>query len=239
MITFTEAVDVVKGDLTVVGADSGTTYNVGTSTFNYNSTTKTAKWTFASAFPADQLVITLDDGVTDTAMTANALDGEWSNPAALSTVGSDVFPSGNGTAGGDFIFRVTILPGDVTRNNIVDLNDLNIVVNNQGLATGVWTQGEMTGDNLVNLADKNLVNGNFARNYSTWPGGGMMMMMMMSGGGEETGEAAMREALLDLYFARLANPKSDIPYAGLLGSSVLGGESWWNELLADAWERRL
>jgi hypothetical protein len=233
IITFTEAVNVVKGQLSVVGAHSGTTYNVGTSTFSYNSTTKTATWTFASAFPADQLVITLDDGVTDTAVAANALDGEWSNPASLSTVSSDVFPSGNGTAGGDFTFRVTILPGDVTRNSIVDINDLNLTVNNNGLTPANWTQGEMTGDNVVNLSDKNLVSNNFGRNYTSWPGGGMMMM---SGGGGEIGEEAMRQALLDYYFARLANPKAADPYAGLLGSSVLGDEAWWDKLLGEGWE---
>jgi len=176
IITFTEAVTVNKNHLSVVGADSGTTYNVNSSTFVNDTATKTAKWTFASPFPADQLVITLDDGVIDTAVTANALDGEWSNPASLSTSGSDTFPSGNGTAGGDFIFRVTILPGDVTRNNVVDINDLNTVVNNQGLTPAVWTQGEMTGDNVVNLSDKNLVNNNFGRNYTSWPGGGQMML---------------------------------------------------------------
>jgi hypothetical protein len=156
----------------------------------------------------------------------------------LSTGSSDVFPSGNGTAGGDFIFRVTILPGDVNRDNVVNITDLNTTVNNSGLTPANWTQGEMTGDNLVNLTDKNLVSNNFARNYTTWPGGGMFMM---SGGGGvgETGEEAMRQALLDYYFARLANPKACDPYAGLLGSSVLGDESWWDKLLGEGWEQML
>ncbi len=234
MITFTEAVDVIKGDLTVVGAASGTTYNVGTSTFNYDTNSKTAKWTFASAFPPDQLVITLDDGVTDSAVTANGLDGEWTNPASLSATGSDTFPSGNGTAGGDFTFRITILPGDITRNNVIDLNDLNTVNNNWLLTPATWIQGDQSGDNLVNQTDKNFVLNNFGRNYTSWPGGGMMMM---SGGGEgEIGEEAARQALRDYYFYLLANPDGDDPFAGLLGSSVLGNTRWWDKLLGDGWE---
>lgn len=240
MITFTEAVDVVKGDLSVVGAASGTTYSVTGSTFNYDTNSKTAKWTFASAFPPDQLVVTLDDGVTDFAVNANGLDGEWANPASLAATGSDTFPSGNGTAGGDFIFRITILPGDVTRNNIVDLNDLNTVNNNWLLTPATWIQGDQSGDNLVNQTDKNFVLNNFGRNYTSWPGGGSMMMMSGGGGGEsEIGEEAARQALLDYYSFRLANPKSGDPFAGLLGSTVLGNANWWDELLGEGWEQLL
>ena len=51
--------------------------------------------------------------VTDLA--GNVLDGEWNNPSSYSQVGStDMFPSGNGSAGGDFAFRFDVLPGDST-----------------------------------------------------------------------------------------------------------------------------
>ncbi|MDZ4784129.1 MAG: hypothetical protein SGJ19_28105, partial [Planctomycetia bacterium] len=174
IITFNENVLIQADHLTVSSAVSGSTYSFVGGTFNYDDNVKTATWTFNTAFPADQLVLTLDDAVTD--RYGNALDGEWANPAALSSASSDTWPSGNEVAGGDFIFRVTILPGDVNRDNVVNITDLNTTVNNSGLTPAIWTQGEMTGDNLVNLADKNLVSNNFARNFTTWPGGGMMMM---------------------------------------------------------------
>jgi hypothetical protein len=30
--------------------------------------------------------------------------------------GADTYPSGDGTAGGDFLFRINLLPGDVNRD---------------------------------------------------------------------------------------------------------------------------
>ena len=48
----------------------------------------------------------LPDSVTDVA--GNALDGEWDN-------GTDTYNSGDGAAGGDFAFRIDILPGDVNQ----------------------------------------------------------------------------------------------------------------------------
>ena len=46
----------------------------------------------------------------------NFLDGEWAD-------GVDAFPSGDGTAGGDFRFSLNVLPGDVNRNGFVSSTD--------------------------------------------------------------------------------------------------------------------
>ena len=69
---------------------------------------------------------------------AGLLDGEWTNPTSLSQLTSSIWPSGNGTAGGDFTFYVTFLPGDATGNgsdapnNIIELQELLNVKNNFG-----------------------------------------------------------------------------------------------------------
>ena len=44
--------------------------------------------------------------------TGDLLDGEWTN-------GSSRYPSGNGTAGSDFLFRFNVLPGDADQNGLV------------------------------------------------------------------------------------------------------------------------
>lgn len=54
----------------------------------------------------------------------NALDGEW-------TPGTDG-PSGNETAGGDFVFEMRMLPGDVVTNSAVNFADASRVYANVG-----------------------------------------------------------------------------------------------------------
>ena len=39
----------------------------------------------------------------------NRLDGEWTNPTSTTATGGSVYPSGNGTAGGNFDFRFNVL----------------------------------------------------------------------------------------------------------------------------------
>jgi hypothetical protein len=60
------------------------------------------------------LLLALSDDVTDTA--GNRLDGEWAD-------GSSAFPSGNGSEGGGFQFRLNVLPGDVNQSEKVTLAD--------------------------------------------------------------------------------------------------------------------
>lgn len=51
-------------------------------------------------------MLVISDDVTE-ASGIRALDGEWVNGNSLT--------SGDGTAGGDFIYRFNVLPGDVDR----------------------------------------------------------------------------------------------------------------------------
>ena len=69
----------------------------------------TATWKLTAPVSlADKLLLVLSsDSVTDVA--GNALDGGWANNA-------DTYNSGDGAAGGDFAFRVNILPGDVNQS---------------------------------------------------------------------------------------------------------------------------
>jgi hypothetical protein len=91
----------------------------------------------------------------------NRLDGEWTNPTSITTTNSSVseFPSGNGAAGGDFNFVMTLLAGDVNRDNREDLSDHEIIWNNWGISGSnvQWTDGDVSGDQLVSNPDTEIV----------------------------------------------------------------------------------
>jgi hypothetical protein len=111
MLTFTEATVVAQADLRLRGVNTAN-YDglIAAGTFSYNPITLTATWTLSATLPVDRYLISLNDTATDTA--GSALDGEWAD-------GVDAFPSGNGTAGGEFNFTVNILPGDANRSGSV------------------------------------------------------------------------------------------------------------------------
>ena len=50
------------------------------------------------------------------------LDGEWANASA-----GESYPSGNGTAGGDFSFRINLLGGDVSGDGQINALDLSFI----------------------------------------------------------------------------------------------------------------
>jgi hypothetical protein len=152
-IEFSEDVNVEAGSLRVVGL-----FMAGVPTlaeFAYNIGTMTATWRFESWFEADQYLISVNDAVTD--IEGNRLDGEWVNPAALSTVNAAVseFPSGDGQAGGKFNFVMTILPGDATLNNIFTSGDTDIFEESwiSQLEDALFTDGDGSGDGQANSAD--------------------------------------------------------------------------------------
>lgn len=124
----------------------------------------TAIWSLSSALPAAQYLLRLPDSIEDLA--GNALDGEWTNPASVTTTtATTVFPSGNNVAGGDFEFVFTILPGDANRDNIVDLIDLQIFAANQFGSNKTWQQADFSGDGFVNLPDQQAVYGFYGKNW--------------------------------------------------------------------------
>lgn len=94
-------------------------------------------YTFTLGRPVvrDRLTLRIDgtgDGadVARDAATGRALDGEWAD-------GVDSYPSGDGTAGGDFVFGLNVLPGDVTGDGRV--NGADVAAVRTHLATGGGT----------------------------------------------------------------------------------------------------
>jgi hypothetical protein len=126
-VRFSRNVNVAQGNLAVSGVNVGG-YGVGT--FTYDAGTFTATWTLDTAgVGPDKLLLNLS-GVTDAA-TGAALDGEWPG------TGPSAFPSGNGTAGGTFRFRLNVLPGDANRSGgAVIGSDVTLVRNAQNATPG-------------------------------------------------------------------------------------------------------
>ena len=114
-LVFSEDVTVVQPELSVYGVNVS---EYSFSGFVYDGATQTATWTFVDALEVDKLLVVLQDSVTDEA--GNALDGEWID-------GAGDFPSGDGVAGGDFEFRLDVLPGDVDQDGDVDEDDVDLV----------------------------------------------------------------------------------------------------------------
>jgi CSLREA domain-containing protein len=125
--------------------------------FSYDTATLTATWRFDDLVANDMYVISLASGsVTD--LDGNELDGEWVNPSSLWAAGAAIseFPSGNGTAGGDFNFVLTLLSGDYSQDNEVDTYDYYILSQSfsNGLEEGAWfTDGDGNADGAVNSLD--------------------------------------------------------------------------------------
>ncbi|MEX2187871.1 MAG: lamin tail domain-containing protein [Pirellulales bacterium] len=73
-------------------------------------------WTLAVPIAADRLLLDLENEQTLDAA-GNRLDGEWIDAG-------NVFPSGDGTRGGDFLFSFNVLPGDANQDGSVTMADL-------------------------------------------------------------------------------------------------------------------
>jgi hypothetical protein len=171
-ITFTEPVTVHQSDLVIRG-NGGFGAVIPSTGFAYNSETNTATWSFATIY-RDQLWLTLDgstgNAVTDLA--GNRLDGEWTNPSSFTDNDADssIFPSGNGVAGGNFTFAVTVLSGDVDRDGRVTLVDVANLQRNFGKTTGaIWNHGDLTGDGQINAADAAMLVRSFGADFRTCP----------------------------------------------------------------------
>jgi len=109
-LVFSEPVNVSITDLHV--------YGLGVPSYSFAThgyiLPNMAVWTFPTPIGADKLLLDLSDSVTNAA--GAALDGEW-----VDAVSS--YPSGDGSAGGDFRFRLNVLPGDVDQSGEVRSSD--------------------------------------------------------------------------------------------------------------------
>jgi hypothetical protein len=115
-IAFNENVNVQENSLSVTGV---TVPQSGFSAFTYDSATHTAVWTLSAPIGNDRVQLHLSatgaNAVTNPA--GDPLDGDWTDQVSS-------FPSGNGTAGGDFNFGFNVLPGDLNQDGIVNSQDL-------------------------------------------------------------------------------------------------------------------
>lgn len=122
-VRFSQDVVIHKENLVLTGSRGN---NYETAGFKYDPFTLTAKFSLAGPLPADAVTLKLVN-VTDTA--GRDLDGEWHDSASI-------FPSGDGESGGEFSFRLHILPADVNQSGgAVNASDLVQVRNRLGRST--------------------------------------------------------------------------------------------------------
>lgn len=147
-IQFSGPVNVTAADLMVHGVTISNYAIIG---FSYDSTTNTATYRLGQNLPKDKLLLILDDNVN-------------SNPAGIPLDGEP-----DGTPGGNFTYRINVLPGDVDRNlavtgaPVVSAPDLVLTRNRVGL--GALRPGsdptiyasrpftDVNGDGIVNAID--------------------------------------------------------------------------------------
>lgn len=194
-------------------SDDGT--DVDVVGFSWNAGSKTGTWTFdidddpdTWPYARGQFVLTLDDAVTNVA--GLALDGEWTNPTSLTDTNTSTFPSGNGTAGGDFEFYITLLPGDVNRDNLVDNGDVAALLGGgYGQGSGqTWTDGDMTGEGAAGLSDLIKIQNNLDADYTQWPG-----EELLHGGGGGGGDGGGGQSFHDFVMGFLESKHGLSPEA--------------------------
>ena len=139
----------------VIRGNNAPNYTI--SGFTYDPGTKTGVWTMATPVTYDKVKLILDDALLP------GLDGEWSSGQS--------FPSGNGTAGGDFSFRVNVLRGDANQDgtvNALDLRQLKAKLNRTATNPGAGVGGysvfaDLNADGLINALDLGIAKANLNR----------------------------------------------------------------------------
>jgi hypothetical protein len=168
-VTFSENVTVAQVDLKISGVNLGNysfkpdlpdgSPNDG---FAYDPTTFTATWTLTQPIDTDKLILRLNADGTDPIVDGMGLrlDGEWTNPTGTAQLGTSVYPSGNGTPGGDFLFRFNVLPGDVDQSGKVILADYSAVLSRNNAVAGNPNYGifyDVDGSGKIASADGSAV----------------------------------------------------------------------------------
>jgi hypothetical protein len=151
-----------QGDLAIRGINTAS-YTV--TAFTYDPGTHTAVWTLSGPITNDKVRLFLDDAGL------SGLDGEWVNAGA-----AEAYPSGDGTAGGDFDFRINILRGDATQDGRVNALDLSFVraklnktATNPGTGSTAYSPlADINPDGQINALDLSAVRNRL--NTNTPPG---------------------------------------------------------------------
>lgn len=144
-VGFDEPVSIPSGAIIVYSQRNGPITGFAQS---YDENTRTVTLTFSPALRDDRVTLILDYSIIDTA--GNHLDGEITDPAAAS------LPSGNGTLGGQAVFRINVLQGDANRDGVVNSNDGSIIIASLGRVIGqpgFDERADLNGDGLVNVLD--------------------------------------------------------------------------------------
>ncbi len=198
-LSFNEEVYVTADDLTLNGLNNNNVPDL--LNFSYDLNSQTATWQFANSLPYDQYLVRLSDSVYD--LDHDALDGEFTNPWSLaeSSGYASTFPSGDGTAGGEFRFRFTNLPGDFSHSNNVDTSDYVVWSSHNGTMSGAphaW--GDADGDGDVDNGDYAYWSSEYNTDYARWPSIEPGMILVSNAADESDanysyGDLSLREAL--------------------------------------------
>lgn len=124
-IVFNEPVDFGDDQLTLTDAAGNAFELFGPLTLpDSEAGTFTAVWQLENFLDIGRYELRLGDDVLDG--NGNSLDGEWTDNASVE--------SGDGEAGGDFVYSFNVLPGDVNQDGLVSILDAIEVRNSQGIA---------------------------------------------------------------------------------------------------------
>jgi len=137
----------------VIRGNNAPNYTI--SGFTYDPGTKTGVWTMATPVTYDKVKLILDDALLP------GLDGEWAD-------GTDAYPSGDGTAGGDFNFRINIRRGDANQDGSVNALDLgqvkaklNRTATDPGTGAGAYSVfADLNADGSINALDLGIAKAN-------------------------------------------------------------------------------
>lgn len=144
-IGFDESVAVPPGSVTAWTLGGGTLNGIATA---YDDTTTTLTVTFSPPVRDDILTLVLDYTIADAS--GNALDGEVVVPASAS------LPSGNGSPGGQAVFRMNVLQGDANRDGVVNAADAALIRASLGKCTsdaGFNADADLNADGCVDVLD--------------------------------------------------------------------------------------
>ena len=163
IIQFNEDVTVTEGDLVLTGVNVP---SYGFSAFSYDAVAHRATWTLSQNLSRDKLLLDLDGSTANAVvnMAGNPLDGDWVNPTwspPSAPSGGDAWPSGDGTAGGDFQFRINVLPGDVNQDGTVNVQDLAILAANYRKSLTGWANADFNCDGVVDVSDLAVLAANY------------------------------------------------------------------------------
>ena len=150
-VVFSEDVNVALNDFAVIDRNGVGYFAAGVV---YDPATFTATWTLANPLSLQTMTLAVADTVTDIAN--NRLDGEWTDTVS-------VYPSGDGAAGGAFLFGVNVLPGDADQSGAVDAGDYISLKRNFGRPSGAtFAEGNFDGDVDVDWYDLQIIMANFS-----------------------------------------------------------------------------